>query len=355
MTGTTTYAWDFENRLTSVTLPNNGGTVSFKYDPLGRRIYKSSSLGTSIFAYDGDNLIEEATSSGAAIARYAQGAGIDEPLAELRSGSTEYYEADGVGSVTSLSAPNGSLAQTYAFDTFGKQTGASGSLTNPFRYTGREFDAETNLYYYRARYYDPTAGRFITQDPLLFGGGDANFYAYVGGDPVYYADPSGKDRVCHVPSVCGYDLPHAAPRYTRSDALPPGSVQYTSPGGQMFWIPSSADWCEEYANAQANRYWNPLAILGAVGPGGAYDYQRDPTKHMFYSQFQQAANYSVGVYMQGWGFSRSQTTDIAQAFAKYNSSNYNPSQIEDWKQWWRAGWDDAKSGAYAKSKCGCKE
>jgi len=49
---TTTYAWDFENRLTSVTLPGSGGTVSFKYDPFGRRIYKSSSTATSVYAYD---------------------------------------------------------------------------------------------------------------------------------------------------------------------------------------------------------------------------------------------------------------------------------------------------------------
>src|SRR2546425_2413280 len=68
-TGTTTYAWDFENRLTSVTLPASGGTVTFKYDPLGRRIYKSSSAGTSVFAYDGDNLVEETNSSGAAVIR----------------------------------------------------------------------------------------------------------------------------------------------------------------------------------------------------------------------------------------------------------------------------------------------
>ena len=64
-TGTTNYTWDFENRLTSVTLPSSGGTVSFKYDPFGRRIYKSSSVGTSIYAYDGDNLVEERNSSGA--------------------------------------------------------------------------------------------------------------------------------------------------------------------------------------------------------------------------------------------------------------------------------------------------
>jgi len=69
-TNTTTYAWDFENRLTSVTLPGSGGTVSFKYDPFGRRIYKSSSTASSIYAYDGDNLIEETNSSGGVVARY---------------------------------------------------------------------------------------------------------------------------------------------------------------------------------------------------------------------------------------------------------------------------------------------
>ena len=68
-TGTTNYTWDFENRLASLTLPGSGGTVSFKYDPFRRRIYKSSSSATSVYAYDGDNLVEEANASGAAVAR----------------------------------------------------------------------------------------------------------------------------------------------------------------------------------------------------------------------------------------------------------------------------------------------
>ncbi len=82
---TTSYAWDFENRMTSVTLPASGGTVSFKYDPFGRRIYKSSSAGTSVFGYDGDNLVEETNAAGAVVARYSQTQNIDEPLAVRRS------------------------------------------------------------------------------------------------------------------------------------------------------------------------------------------------------------------------------------------------------------------------------
>ena len=70
-------------------------SVSFKYDPFGRRIYKSSSSGTSIYAYDGINLVEETNSSGSAVARYSQIQSIDEPLAMLRSSVTSYFEQDG--------------------------------------------------------------------------------------------------------------------------------------------------------------------------------------------------------------------------------------------------------------------
>jgi RHS repeat-associated protein len=189
-TGTTNYAWDFENRLTSVTLPGSGGTVTLKYDPFGKRIYKSSSSSASIFAYDGANLVEETNASGTVVARYEQTENVDEPLAMLRSSTASYYESDGLGSVTSLSNSAGALAGTYTYNSFGKLTASTGSLTNPFQYTSREFDPESGLYYYRARYYDQFPGRFISEDPLRFGTG-SNFYRYVGNNPALLTDPSG--------------------------------------------------------------------------------------------------------------------------------------------------------------------
>jgi RHS repeat-associated protein len=188
--GTTTYNWDYENRVTSVVLPGSGGTASFKYDPFGRRIYKSLSSATSIYAYDGINLVEETNASGSVVARYSQGASFDEPLAMLRSATTSFYEEDGLGSVTSLSSGTGVLAQTYTFDSFGNQTASSGSLTNPFRYTARELDSETGLYFYRARYFDPQTGRFLSEDPVGFSVGN-NFYVYVLNNPVNLIDPVG--------------------------------------------------------------------------------------------------------------------------------------------------------------------
>ncbi len=178
---------EFAPRRSTVTLR---AAVSFKYDPFGRRIEKTTSSATSIYAYDWDNLIEETNSSGAAVARYAQTQNIDEPLAMLRSAATSYYDADGLGSITSLSNSAGSLAQTYGYDSFGKQTSSSGSLTNPFQYTARESDSESGLYYYRARYLDSSTGRFLSEDPVKFYAG-VNFYTYALNSPTYWIDPSG--------------------------------------------------------------------------------------------------------------------------------------------------------------------
>jgi RHS repeat-associated protein len=166
-------------------------SFTFKYDPFGRRIYKSSSSGTSIFAYDGDNLVEETNSSGAAVARYEPTQNIDEPLAMLRSGATSYFHADGLGSITSLSSAAGSIANTYTYDSFGKLTASTGSLVNPFLYTAHESDSETGLYYYRARYYDQIAGRFISEDPARLLGGSLNFYKYARNNPARLKDPLG--------------------------------------------------------------------------------------------------------------------------------------------------------------------
>jgi RHS repeat-associated protein len=194
--GMTSYTWDFENRLASMTLPGTGGTVNFKYDPFGRRVEKiAPTTGTTIYAYDGANVTAELGAGGNLLAYYTHGADIDEPLGIAESGGTYYYHPDGLGSITSLTNGAGQLANSYVYDSFGNLTASTGTVTNPFQYTGREFDSETGLYYYRARYYDGVAGRFLSEDPIQFEGGD-NFYAYVRNSPVMLVDPSGLSPAC---------------------------------------------------------------------------------------------------------------------------------------------------------------
>jgi len=147
-------------------------------------------LGPTNYLYDGPNLLEQVDNSGNVLARYSGGPWIDETLSQLQSAASSYYEQDGLGSVTSLSNAAGALANTYTYDSFGKLTASTGTLTNPFQFTGREFDAETGLRYYRFRYFDPTVGRFISEDPIGFDGG-INFYRYVQNNPSLLIDPFG--------------------------------------------------------------------------------------------------------------------------------------------------------------------
>jgi RHS repeat-associated protein len=81
------------------------------------------------------------------------------------------------------------LVNTYAYDAYGNTTASTGSVANPLRYTGEYQDAESGLYYLRARYYDPASQQFLTRDPLVAATEQA--YNYAGGSPLNATDPSG--------------------------------------------------------------------------------------------------------------------------------------------------------------------
>jgi RHS repeat-associated protein len=125
------------------------------------------------------------------VERYTQGPGIDEPLVGQRQPKIFYYGADGLGSITSLTDPTGAVAATYTYDSFGFMTASTGSATNWFRYTARQFDSSTALYYYRARYYDPMTGRFLSEDPIRFSGADMNVFRFVRNKPTGFVDRMG--------------------------------------------------------------------------------------------------------------------------------------------------------------------
>ena len=205
----TTYAYDDENRLTDVKIQqgNKIKEVSFAYDPFGRRISKTlerDDFAINLFikptypqitnyVYDNENIIAEYDQNNKQTASYIHGPNIDEPLAAEINNSRIYYHADGLGSITSLTNYGGNVVQKYRYDSFGNIQYIPFPIwiKQPYMYTGREFDYDAGLYYYRARYYDPQAGRFITKDPISFAGGDVNLYAYVGNNPVHFNDPSG--------------------------------------------------------------------------------------------------------------------------------------------------------------------
>ena len=107
------------------------------------------------------------------------------------AGAPVFYHQDGLGSVTDLTDNTGATLQSYAYDAYGTLVEQTGSVVQPYTYTGREFDQETGLYYYRKRYYDSANGIFLQKDPIGFTSGDANLYKYTKGNPANATDPFG--------------------------------------------------------------------------------------------------------------------------------------------------------------------
>jgi RHS repeat-associated protein len=179
------YTWNAENQLTKV--EKNGAEVArFAYDPLGRRAEKVAGGVTASYAYDGGDILREVR--GGSTFKYVHGPGSDQPLAVDDAGTLSYFHADGLGSIVRTTNAAGSVGVARQYDAWGNLE--VGATQSGYAFTGREWDPEIELYYYRARYYDPTLGRFGSEDlPTVDGGGRR--YVYVRNNPAVYRDPSG--------------------------------------------------------------------------------------------------------------------------------------------------------------------
>lgn len=120
---------------------------------------------------------------------FLEGPGLDEIYGKLASTGATSYLRDALGSIVAVSNTSATTTSSYAYSSYGS-TAITGTADSPFQYTGRENDAGTNLYYYRARYYSPQLGRFISEDPIELNGG-INAYAYADGNPISLTDPNG--------------------------------------------------------------------------------------------------------------------------------------------------------------------
>ncbi len=135
---------------------------------------------------------EEYNASNVFVAGFRYGSGIDDHIGRAITGAGFAYYQDGLGNVTEVLDGAGTILQTYVYDAVGNIASQTGTAFNPYySYTGREYDTESGLYYYRARYYDSSIGRFLSEDPIGFEGGDVNLYSYVKNSPINFIDPFG--------------------------------------------------------------------------------------------------------------------------------------------------------------------
>ena len=179
--------------------------MTYTYDAFDRRIAQRvdpdgagpQTSARTHFVYDGDRVWADLDDQGQLLAAYLHGAQIDELVARYRPvQGTAWYLTDHLGTVRDITDAAGTVIDHVDFDSFGNLTAESHPpYGDRYKFTGREFDADTGLYYYRARYYDPQLGRFLSLDPREFDAGDGNLYRYVGNAPLTNTDPRGQAAV----------------------------------------------------------------------------------------------------------------------------------------------------------------
>lgn len=194
------FTWDFRNRLTQVTktnfTPPSGFVTEYRYDPFDRRIAAVRVGVTNWTYYDRTQPLADYVGTETTAIRLV---GVGEKLDEIyalwtRTQTNVWTLSDHLGSIRRVLAQNGAELAALSYDSFGRPvsaTGAQPDAAGRFGFAGREWDADSGLYYNRARYYDPELGRFISVDPIGFNSGDFNLYRYAANRPVSANDPLG--------------------------------------------------------------------------------------------------------------------------------------------------------------------
>lgn len=277
--------WNSVGQLDSVATTRSGSTqiVQLGYDGFGRRVRKTVGTFVTYYVYSGIRVTAEYTGTATLIRAYAYQPGVDHPHAIYQGGAWHYYVQDGRGNVRGLINSTGTVVEAeYKYVPYGDSLATSGSLANSVRFGGREYDSETGLYYNRARYYDPTAGRFISEDAGSLVEG--NRYAYAANNPINQNDPSG--RACWWAD--GQQAQASAPVVSASTIVigtGKGDIECdVDEGGAGSW----SYWVEQQYWSQM--YYDPLFENGGLpfldmspisveGIGGCPDYwQRMPSK-----------------------------------------------------------------------------
>jgi RHS repeat-associated protein len=197
------YTWNDRNQLIQI-VDSGVSVANFQYDSFGRRIVRATGGPATSYLFDGMNVVQQKSNT---TANLLTGLRTDEIFSRTDITGSSVFLTDALGSTVALTGVSGTIQTEYGYAPFGDTITSGSASTNPFQFTGRENDG-TGLYYYRARYYSPLYSRFISEDPLRFGAGDANFYSYTHNSPTNFTDPTGRQFLpgCVLGAVAGAGL-----------------------------------------------------------------------------------------------------------------------------------------------------
>jgi RHS repeat-associated protein len=195
-TGTATFTWDALNRMATAAGP--GGNVTYTYNGDGLKIRRIGPDGTTRYYHDGIGAIWEADGAGSMTSQLDRDIFGNLLSRKEPAGTRRYYHLDGLGGTTALSDETGAMVATLLYDAWGNQRAATGAAVPNYRFTGAELDSVAGLYHMGARFYDPTTGRWLSEDPMKRNGPFAlNFYVYATNNPLGFTDLNGLcDQQC---------------------------------------------------------------------------------------------------------------------------------------------------------------
>jgi RHS repeat-associated protein len=196
--GTSTYTWNDRGELASI---SGATTASFSYDPFGRRQSAAVNGTATSYLYDGRNVVQELSGTTPTVNLLT--GGLDQVFQlTTPSGANSSFLTDELGSTIALANSAGQVTTSYTYDPSGSVTASGAASPNTFDFAGTQNDG-TGLYAMGARYYSPSLGRFISQDPTGFNGGTSDLYSYAHDDPINQSDPTG--------TTCGTMYPNGFP------------------------------------------------------------------------------------------------------------------------------------------------
>ncbi len=233
--GSDSFSWDHEDRMTQAVIGGQNSTYAYNGD--GLRTGRTTGGQTSTYVWDiasGIPVILQEI-SGSNTTTYVYGLGLISTTDN--AGAQTYRTTDGLGSTINLTDSSGNVQVTYAYDAFGAIRSQSGSSSNYWLFTGEQRDSESGYDYLRARYYDSSIGRFVSQDPL--GGG----YAYAGNNPATSFDPLGLYVMCGDSPDWGYVC------FNSTDlglplCTPDGRCDFLLDDGTIATIENGGVWCD---------------------------------------------------------------------------------------------------------------